>query len=489
MGALPWCRKRRLARLVVPLAAVVACGMAGSARAEAGSQAELTCALDSGELLDSATAAPVSSPPWQGLASLRRGDESRVRLAVARDDVGFWPAVTTTALLRLELGLAGRAAASANGNETTAAVRDVSSWLGVGWQVSPSVRLSLRAFPFDTDYWRLGYLHALDWGGTDAQRGESIFLGQRGGAPGVEVSLTAPRLRLFSGVKWARVGDVLRGERRLWGVLSGGSFELSPALRVDAGFGYFQRPALVPEAGHGASFVEGASLRFVWHRGVFEPELSAEPFRPAPFDREPRAFEAEALLGVALALEASLLVQRLRRFEAPQSTTLTPAPAAALYGSARGRRLAAHLVVAWQSLAFALRNDARLARGQTLPPSSVPRAELSAWLGGNVTLQPLVPSFEVGLRLPAALETPSVLPGFGQTLLLGGPAGLEALPVGAGRLPVLAARLALRFQASASLALSLSVEYQRNPNRVAPGARGFGEPDSLGGVVAAQARF
>ena len=193
-------------------------------------------------------------------------------------------------------------------------------------------------------------------------------------------------------------------------------------------------------------------------------------------------------LGVALALEASLLVQRLRRFEAPESTTLTPAPAAALYGSARGRLLAAHLVVAWQSVPFALRNDVRLARGQTLPRSAVERAELTAWLGGSMTLEPLVPSFELGLRLPAALETPSALPGFGQTLLLGGPAGLEALPIGAGRLPVLAARLGVRFQASASVALSVHAEYQRNPNRLLAGS-GFAPPDSLRGVAAAQARF
>jgi hypothetical protein len=412
-----------------------------------------------------------------------------VRVAVARDDSGFWPGVTTSAVLRLELGLGARSGESSGRSDAVAAVRDVSSWLGVAWQASRSARLSLRAFPFDTDYLRLGYLHALDWGGTDVERGESVFLAQHGGVPGLEVSLTAPRLRLFTVLKWARVSDALRGEQRLWGVLSGGSFELWSSLRVDGAFGYFQRPALLPEADVGASFVEGASLRLVWHHGVFEPERTAEPFRPAPFATEPRGFQAEAPLGVALALEASMLVQRLRRFEAPESTTLSPAPAAALYGSARGRRLAAHLVVAWQSLSFALRNDARVARGQTLPRSTVERGELSAWLGGSVTLPPLVPSFELGLRLPAALETPSALPGFGQTLLLGGPAGLEALPVGAGRLPVLAARVGTRFQASASVGLSLHLEYQRDPNRLAVGKRALVSPDSLALVGAAQARF
>lgn len=484
MGALSWSLRARGSLA----AGLMAFGLAGGARAEAGAQAELTCWLDSGDILGGADT-PVAPPPWQGLTSLRRGDESRVRLAVSRDDVGLWPGLTTSAVLRLELGLGERAGDGRSGGETAATVRDVSSWLGVGWQVSRSLRLSLRAFPFDTDYWRVGYLHALDWGGTDVEHRESVFLAQRGGVPGVELSLTAPRLRLFSGVKWARAGDAVRGERRLWGVLSGGSFELLPSVRVDAGFGYFQRPALVPETDEAASFVEGASLRLVWHRGVVEPEASAEPFRPAPFASEARELAAEAPLGVALALEGCLLVQRLRRFESPLSTTLTPAPAAALYGSARGRLLAAHLVLAWQSVSFALRNDARLARSQTLPPNTVERAELAAWLGGSVTLESVVPSFELGMRLPAALETPSALPGFGQTLLLGGPAGLEALPVGAGRLPLLAARLGARFQASASVALSLHTEYQRNPNRLAVGAQGFARADSLGGVLAARARF
>jgi len=458
-----------------------------TARADAQSQTELTCLLGSGDLLDSAGAPPPEAPPWQGLSSLQRGDENRARLAFARDDVGFWRGVTTSAVLRLELGLEGRAAQPA--------VRDVSSWLGIAWRLGSRASLRLRAFPFDTDYQRLGYLHALDWGGTDSERGESIFLSQEGGVPGLELSLTFSRVRLFSGLKWAQVDDALRGGRRLWGVLGGGSFDVAPTVRLDGGFGYFQRPALALEAAGAPSFVEGASLRAVWHQGPFEPELSPEPFRPAPFDAEPGRFEADAPLGVALALEGALLVQRLRRFEAPSTTALTPAPAAALYGSVRTRRLAAHLAVTWQSLAFVLRNDARLARVQTLPVSALEHAELSAWLGGSVALQQLVPSLELGLRLPAALETPSTLPGFGQTLLAGGAAGLVALPLGAERLPLLAARLGARLQVSAVVALSLFAEYQRNPNRLAPLAstsgvtRGFAPPDSLGVFSSAQARF
>lgn len=466
--------------------------LAASGHAESRPQAELTCLLDSGELLTGSGSGPAPPPPWQGLASLRRGDESRARLTWSSDDVGFWPGVTTSAVLRLDAGLSERAGAGPT--QPATAVRDVSSWIGVAWQLGRGARVQLRAFPFDTDYWRLGYLHALDWGGTDVKRGESSFLSQNGGVPGVSLSLTAARLRLFSGLKWARVDDALRGERRLWGVLSGGSFELLRTLRVDGGFGYFQRPALEPGASAGTSFLEGGSLRVVWHRGVGEPELSEEPFRPASFEAEPSQLQSEAALGFAVAFEGCLLVQRLRRFETPSTTTLVPAPAAALYGSARGRALAAHLALTWQSLAFSLRNDARLAQGQTFPSSSVGRAELRGWLGGSVTLGPLVPSLELGLRLPAALETPSAVPGLGQVLLVGGQAGLEALPAGAGRLPVLAARLGTRLQASAAVALSVYAEYQRDPNRLAASSpvgvtRRFAPPDRLSVFVAAQARF
>jgi hypothetical protein len=97
--------------------------------------------------------------------------------------------------------------------------------------------------------------------------------------------------------------------------------------------------------------------------------------------------------------------------------------------------------------------------------------------------------------LPAALRAPSVLLGYGQTLVAGGPAGFEALPVGAGRLPVAAARLGLRWPAAPSLSVSLFGEYQRNPNRVtfASSTRGvtrtFAKPDSLASFAAVQARF
>src|SRR6187551_1011801 len=172
-----------------------------NALAQARSQAELTGLLESGDVLGSEQAGRVEEPPWQGLASERRGDESRLRLAWSTSEQGFWRGVTTSALLRVELGL------NARGSGTPAALRDVSSSVAVSWALASRSQLTLRVFPFDTDYLRLGYLHALDWGGTDGERGESVFLQRSGSAPGLQLALQAPRVQLFSALKWANSDD------------------------------------------------------------------------------------------------------------------------------------------------------------------------------------------------------------------------------------------------------------------------------------------
>jgi hypothetical protein len=483
MGASKCCPESRML-------ALLGLALCGTAQAETSSHAELTCLLDSGDVLGSSQANPVEDPPWQNLASLRRGDENRVRLAVTMAQAGLLPSVTTSAVLRVELGFAGPTGSQAP------ELRDLASSVAVAWRLAPRAELMLRAFPFDTDYLRLGYLHALDWGGTDANRGESVFLRQTGSVPGFQVALSAGKIRLFSALKWARLDDALVGRRRLWGLLSGGSAELLPALRVEGGFGYFQRPRGAPFASPDA-FVEGASARVVWHHGVAEPELSAEPFRPPRLGEDPSRFDAAQARGWAIALEGVTLVVRREGSTDPSRAALEPAPAAAFYGSVQGHGLAAHGAVTWRSLPFVLRNDSRFAQTEGLPRSRVEQAEVTGWLGGSATLASLylVPSIELGLRLPAALQIPSVLPGFGQMFVATGATGLAPLPVGAGRLPVVSARLGARFQASGSVALSLFGELTRDPNRVGFATtssgvvRAFARPERFALVAAVQARF
>ena len=429
--------------------------------------------------------------PTERLTSALSGRENRLRLSWRRSDPGLLPQLTASAALRLELALDEPVP-----SQLGARLRDGSSWVRIEWSSGPAARLSLRAFPFDTDYERLGYLHALDWGGSDRASGESIYLAQQGGVPGLELAFAAARSELSVGVRWATAPAGLAGEQRLWGALLRGSLEPSASVRADFGLGYFQRAAFDQALGGSPSFVEGASLRLVWRRGPREPELGTEPFRAPALRDAASLLAAPAARGAALALEGVALASRVRRFEAPSVTSLSLAPAAALYGSLRGAVLAGHAALSWRSLPFVQRNQAGLLRGETVPITARAQSELAIWAGlGAETNYHLSPSLELGLLLPAALETPSALPGYTQTFVVRETGEVSALPVGSRRLPIAAGRAGLRFQVSAAVSLCGFVDYEREPNRVrlvstASGAqRTFEAPGRLGGGAALQARF
>lgn len=463
-------------------------------RAETRAASQLTCLMESGELLASSAEPPAALASdgfdFERLASRRSGRESQLRLVSSAAGRGFLPGITSSAALRLDLGL------DRLDRLESAVLRDAGSTLGAAWHGAGLVA-GIVAYPFDTDYVRLGYLHALDWGGTNVEHGESIFVDQEGGAPGAELELQLPRVRIGAAAKWTRAHEGLRRERRRWGVAIRGSFEVGSALRLDAGFGYFERsaPRPLPSAAS-AGFVEGASARLVWHRGVTQPELAAEPFRPPNLRDESELLEAPAQPGFALAFEGVALVRRVRDLAAPERDRLSAAPAAAIYGSVRGRVFAAHTAVTWRSLGFVLRNSEGLLPGEGSPERAVARSELAAWVGVSATLRwHVVPSLELGCLLPAALQTASVLPGFSQTFVVRGPSQVVGLPLAADRLPVFAGRAGVRFEVTPSLELGLFGSYERDANRVrllpsaGGAARAFATADSLRLLAAAWSRF
>jgi hypothetical protein len=467
-----------------------------SAVAEPAARAELATVLMSDNLLPEDARSDTTEVrdvrlPFERRVGPQTGRENRARLELAADAAGFLPGVETHGRLRLELTLSPSEAGAA------LSLRDSSSWLGVGYR-SAGWRWRLRGFPIDTNYERLGHLHALDWGGSDVERGESIFVQQRGGVPGFEVSVAGSSVALFAGLRWARapLGSA-PSARPLWGVLLGGRLEATPELCADFGLGYFERASLGVASNTRQGFVEGASLRLMWRRGPDEPELASEPLRPASLQDAPRRLAPDTTPGFALALEGVMLATRLRRFEAPDQAAIVPAPGAALYGSLRGEVFAGHLALLWRSLAFVLRNDPGIVRGESSPPVSRELAELAGWAGVSATLRPwqLSPSLAFGVLAPAALETPSALPGFRQTFVAREAQSIVALPIGSGRLPVIFGRAALRWQASLPTALAVLLDYERDPNRVQfrgstlGTLRTFARPDQLRAGIALQSRF
>jgi hypothetical protein len=463
-----------------------ACGLAVTwgvlSPAFAETRSELSMTFEGPELLHDQP--HPDAPSFAHVSSRNPETESRVQLALGAQAPGYVRGTSTAALLRVEAPLSFE--------NKALTVRDVSSSLALALQLADATSLELRVFPFDTDYVRLGYLHALDWGGTNRAQRQSAFLTQSGGAPGAFIRFMTEPARLFLGLKWANVSRAGAGDERLLGIMLGGTFAAWSALKLDAGFGYFERPELSSGRG-GSEPLEGASLRVTWHRGIDEPELTPEPFRPPPLHDAAVGLGSEPRPGAALALEGVLLVERQQLLATPRTTLLAKAPAAGLYGSLRQGVLAAHGALTWRSLRFVLRNERPVLDAPS--PKARERAELAGWLGASLTLFPpaLVPSAEIGVRLPAALETPSPLAGWAQSYVAGS-GGLSGLPLGSGRLPILDARLALRFQASADLALAVLGDYCRDPNRTrfsdtATGGRAFAPPDSLTARAAVQARF
>lgn len=426
-------------------AGLAALGLVRPALAEP--EATLTCLL-----VDTATL------PSEELASQSSGRESVARVTWLRRDPGFLTGVESSAQLRLDLQL------DALRDDEAPELRDASSWLKLELRAGESTKVSLQAFPFDTDGERLGYLHGLDWGGSDAAHGESIFVAQAGTVPGLELGFRAAQVELRAGLRWARSRPGFAGPQRLWGGLLRGSLTLASRLRSDFGLGYFERDVETA----GAGVVHGGSWRWVLHTpGLREPELAAEPFRPPALRASDELLGVAETAGAAVAVETVALATRLRRFEQPASSTLALAPAAALYGSVRGDALAAHLALSWRSLAFVQRNGSGLMRGETAPVGAVERPELAAWVGVGVRAPAgLVPSLQAGVLLPAALEMASSLPGFGQSFVVREGGAVVALPVGSARLPLMAARAALRFRASRSLSLAVWLDFERDPNRV-----------------------
>lgn len=417
-----------------------------------------------------------TTTPWRAIAG--EDPNSRLRIALAVDQAGFLRNVWTSAALRVDVPLVVLEGGAPLG------VRDASSWVAVTYEPSASSVLKLYAFPFDTDYVRLGHLHALDWGGTNVARRESSFLQQQGGAPGALLALGLPRIRLFVGGKWAN--QVSRDER-LWAVFGGGSWEPAAALRFDLGFGYFERPKGEPDS---AQLLEGVSGRVVWRAGPSEPELALEPLCRPSFAREALSlFPRDEPAGTALALEGALLATRSPLLESPLEARLVPAPAAALYGSWQRRSFRAHFALWWRSLRFVLRNERAVLPVDST--SSVERAELGAWLGGGWTLTPLMltPAVEAGVQLPAALDTVSAVSA--QSFVTTG-AGLAPLPPGAARLPLVATRVSLRWQLSRVVALLAFGDYVRDPNatRFSPtNQREFAPADAVTLAAGARARF
>jgi hypothetical protein len=497
-------------------AAVLVLSRGAAAETHLESDARVVFVLGDDDVLhSSAESVPASPGPgigdrpgyrlwFDGYGAPDTGRENRLDLTLGAAAPGYLPGLETRASLRLSLDWQ-RLAGNGGG-----AFRDEGTFIEVS--VEAGARFGVTVFPIDTNGFRLSSLDELAWGGTRASRGESIFPGAEGNVPGARAFLETARVRAFAGFKTASIEEVVPGSVPVsetnWGFLGGIDVDIVPFLELGVQGGYFEQGRLEQPGVEGRlAYSAGGTARLVLHRGRRVPSLPlffGEPLTAS--GAEARLDGSERAIGpiaYALALEATALWQRLQAFEALDATRLQPARAAALYGSLHTGAVETRLAALYREPSFVLRNGPSLPRFSTIPEALAQGPELS--LSAGVTLRPerwlLVPSLDLGLRLPATLGTPSAPDQFGQetaqTLVVAGPNRLEPLEPGAFEVPVFHGRLGLLLRASEQVSALVWLAYRRDNNATrleldpAGLARGrrFIRPDFAGGGLALGARF
>lgn len=431
-----------------------------------------------------------------GAGSRFTGRENELLLGACAAAPGFVRGVTTRAEVALAVDL------SAVGSRPSAlVVEDRGTALELGVVLGSSAaapRLSLRLLPLNADRLRAGWLELLSWGGEVGPHRDSPYVEARTPPRGASLSAEAGPFRIQLGAKTAGFLEPVSGgpavEETSYGAY--GVLEVrSGPLAVGVGAGRFEHGRLAGVRSPPRAVTMGASLRASLGRGLASPRvpdaLGLGPVQVTAVD-ESRA------PGWVVALEASTLAQRLRRFDEPGRSVLAPARAVAVTGTVRAGIVEARALLAVRDAAFVMRSVPGVFAGMTLPSSAASRSDALALAGVAFrALSWLEPGVSLGARSPAAVMTAS-LDALGQptgaTVVVYGPGDVELLPPGEGPVPILEAAGSLRLRLSSVLGAAGFLGWRRDFNRARlepmPGgavARAFADPNRLFYGLAARA--
>ncbi len=461
---------------------------------------------------------------FDGTSSRYTGRENWSELDLDGSAPGFSRAWATRARLALALD-----ASSLGVRGAPVAITDVGSFLEVAWtfgglgSTRPNT-LSLRAFPLNADRERVGRLEALGWGGAVGPNWESPYAAADSPVRAGCLELAAGVVELYAALKTATfVEPAAAGpsvDETSYGAFGGIRSRWSAPIDVRFDVGHFEHGRLPGGVTAPRATTTGASLRVRAGAGFIEPEpptgfgmerspfdssppfgaevAAARPQEPSANAPSPGSRKQSRPHGIAVAIEAAHVIQRLWDFDHPGVTALASARAIAAVAEARWSAFDLRALVMLRTPEFVLRNGSSVFQGQTLPRAATRGDEWGAALGAAVTIADFLrPSVAVGVLRPAfvavnaadALGQPA-----GATLVLRGPSDEEALPPGASPLAVFELRPGLDVRLSRLLQALLWLQYGHDANHtrlVATDggalARGFRAPDRLGYGIAVRA--
>jgi hypothetical protein len=442
---------------------------------------------------------------FEGVNSRYTGRENWSELDLDGSAPGFSAAWSTRARLALALD-----ASSLGVRSAPVVIEDVGSFLELDWTFGKrdSERpnhVRFRGYPLNADRERVGELELLGWGGAVGPKWESPYAAANSPVRAGRIELEAGFLKLHVAVKTATfVEPVSSGPavaETSYGVFGGLGSRWRAPIAVSLDAGHFEHGRLPggPNAPHATT--TGATLRLRGGAGFTEPEPPVGfGMERSPFDTvqaDPTSSDSTSR-GIAVAVEAAHIVERLWDFDHPGATALAGGRGLAAVAEARWSAFDVRALVSLRNPEFVMRNGSGVFPGQTIPRAAARGDEIGAAVGVTLTVAGFLrPSLAAGVLRPAFV-TLSAADALGQptgaTVVLRGPSDVEALPPSSGAVPVLELRPGLGVRFSRLLETLFWLQYRHDYNHTqlvaAEGgalARGFRGPNRLGYGLAARA--
>jgi hypothetical protein len=459
---------------------------------------------------------------FDNLNSRFGGRENLTHLALYKKMPGFIKNLDTEASMLLRFDLASL---SKNTNNVNQALYDAGSYIRAFLHTDGNAKgkegLGITFWPLDTDRFRLGYLYDISWGGTNAGINQSIFPRIQGTAPGAKLQFDGEHFYVYGGFKTATLVQVEQtlspgtseietiriGQTNL-GALAGAGGDITENLHVDVNGGYFQQGKFdLPDVPGKPVYTYGVSGRAIVHDKDMpvpqsidfllyrnDPEKPQIIFKPEVYNADKTTW--------AVSAEYTLLRQNLKDFDNTGVTREQNAMAAALQANLKSGFLRASVTGIFRDLPFVLRNQPSYIPFQTLPSAAKTTNELffSAAADYYIESLHLTPGIGAGVQFPATFS--SVQTDFqaepGRTVVVREQGNIAILPVGKDGVPIIQARVSLKWDVSRILSTLLWVQYirdnngtfvERDPGEGTTSLRTFISPDFLGFGGSVQARF
>jgi hypothetical protein len=461
---------------------------------------------------------------FDNLNSRFSGRENLTHLALYKALPGYIKGLDTEASLVLRFDIA---ALATNTNNVNQALYDAGTFIRAFYHIGSehgTTGIGVTFWPIDTDRFRLGYLYDNSWGGTNAAINQSIFPRIQGSAPGAKLQFDAEKFSLFLGFKTATIEQVqqtltpgtseqdieeIRVGETNYGVLAGGSTDPTDFLHFDINGGYFQQGKFdLPDVEGQSIYTYGFSMRAIAHHKDMPVPQSIDYllYRNDP-DKPMVIFAPEVYFPDKttwlVSAEFTNLFQKLKDFDNTGATKIQPARAAAIQAQIKSGYARASLTGIYRDLPFVLRNQPSFIPFETLPKAATTTNEIFVAGAFDYYLRSvrLTPGIGAGVQFPATFKSTTVDSAsepIDRTVVVRQQGDIAILPVGKGAVPVVEARVSLKWDLSDILSAVVWVQYkrdnnstfvERDPSEGTVSLRTFVDPDFLGLGTSVQARF